>query len=148
MKLLLIPIVIAFAVLPGCGLFRNACDKAIPVLVAGNSYAGDAEQAIAQLERAIANMPADKLKDLLPAIEKARASLRAAQSTLAAASSACSAVDMDTAFGAFVAAWDAVKSIVSVVALFKPMGAAGSLGASASALPFPDPAIYLKIKGR
>lgn len=148
MKLLLVPVIALFTILPGCWL-SSACEKALPILTSGSNYAGDAEQAIVQLERAIANLPPEKLVELRAAIDKARDALRSAQKSLAEASTACSTMDIGTAFQAFVDAWDAIRTIVSVTALLQPHGAvAGPLGAAAKPSMPADPAIYLNIKRR
>lgn len=152
MKLLLAILALTLlTITPGCALFQTACSKAMPVLVAGQAYAQDAQQAIIALERVVENshLPPADIAKVRAAMDKADLALRVAEQTMASAAQICKAQDFGTIFGAFVSAWDLVRQIIVTVGLFKPH-AGGALAAAAPGMTagvLADPAIYLKMKG-
>lgn len=135
MKLCLIVLVASLSC--GCSAFEKACAAAMPVLSLGQSYGGDAAQAIEQAESYANNLPPAVQAKLGDALEAARKGLRVGQVALATASGACTALDPLDAFASFLTAWKAVREILASNGTL--VGAApGAVGG----LPFDDPAIY------
>ena len=128
---------VIIALLPGC--FREACNKAMPVLQLGNSYATDALAAIEQAEIYAAGLPlsADARQKIKDAFDAARKGLRAGQTAISAATTACSTPDPLDIFDDLIKAW---KDIRSILALASPTMAVSP--AKVGGFPFDDPGIY------
>lgn len=100
--------------LAGCSTFQAACDKAMPVLIQGQSYGTDALSAIGQAENYASQIPlsADVKSQLADAIDEARRGVNVGVIALAAGAQACSATDPATAFKDLIAAWTRIEGIL------------------------------------
>lgn len=121
---------------PGCSVFQSACSKALPTLVAAQSYSYEAQGALDAARKAIESSSlSDAAKaNAFSAIDKAQAGLQAASKTLAAASTTCSQPDIGQVFEAFVLAWDSVREFLALV---------GDGGVA----PVADPSVYVELRG-
>lgn len=143
---------VAVSVLPGCPMFQSVCAKALPVLVSGQAYSQDAQQAIIALERVVANshLPPADIANVRDALDKANVALRAAEQTMATAAQVCQQQDLGSIFGTFIQAWDIVRQVIVAVGLFKPHTASAvpqlSVAAPGAGQLLGDPAIYVKMR--
>jgi hypothetical protein len=139
--LLVLVAVLTLGLLPGCTLFQTACAKALPVLTLGQTYAGEAAQAVEQAEAFAASLPLspEAKAKVIAALEDARVALRTGQVALSAAVNACTQTDPLTLFASFVQAWAKLREVFSI---FGPIGAVPGPGVRVGGLPFADPMIY------
>lgn len=124
--------------LPACSLFRGACQAAMPAVTVAQSYAADAamslEQAVALV--ALSGLPQETKAQILSGIERARTSLKQAETLVRAAASACTQPDLVSIFRDFVQAWSVIAPLLAQ--------AENRLGGSAGAQPSMVPAIVLE----
>jgi hypothetical protein len=90
-------------------------------------YAQDAQVTLDQAEMAASLMPLtdEQKKQFSVYMQKARSELRMAQQILMAATDACVAPDVFTAFAGFVAQWTAIEALLG-----KSVDPSGKLGAA------------------
>jgi hypothetical protein len=140
-KILFATTLIGIQFLPACSLFQSACQAALPSLTQAQAYASEAAQALEQAAIVIdvAQLGPDKRAAALSTLDRARAALRAAQSTVAAASGACTRPDVLQVFHAFVLAWHDVRA---VLAALSPVAGTGA-GARPPTLAVSDPLVYV-----
>ena len=100
--------------LAGCAGLQSACEKAMPVLIQGQSYGTDALSAISQAEAYASQIPlsADVKSQIGDAIDEARRGVNVGVIALAAGAGACSATDPATAFKELIAAWTKIESLL------------------------------------
>lgn len=118
MKLSLGTLVLVAAVcVSGCSWIRGACATAMPVITAAQTYESDAQLTLRQIEQIAATLPIDdaaKAK-ILAALSDCEVALKGIDGALLAASSACSAPDINTLFAEFVTAWTELEPLIVMV---------------------------------
>lgn len=137
---------LSIVALPGCPVITSACQKALPVLSLGQTYAQDATNALDQVQALLAGLtqlPADKRKVVQDAIDKARLALRTASVVMTSAAEACSAPNVLEAFKEFNVIWSLIKGLIG-----SNVGA-GMIGvAPGSPTGIVDPVVYVRAGGK
>lgn len=108
-------IIAVVTMLPACSVFDSACTKTLPVLATAGVLLDDAQLRVDQAEAIVVKLRDPDARDkALTVIAELRAGLVAAGAALHAASTACTAPDVGTAFAAFVTAWPKILPFVSL----------------------------------
>jgi hypothetical protein len=109
-------IIAIVALFPACSVFESACTKALPVLTTAGVLIDDAQTRVDQAEAIVVKLRDPDARDkALTVIAELRAGLVAAEASLHAASTACTAPDINTAFAAFIAAWPKILPFVTLL---------------------------------
>jgi len=109
-------IVAIVAVFPGCSMFESACTKALPVLTTAAVYLDDAGDKVSQAEALIVRLPDSPTREKgLQVIALLRTTLDAARAEVEAATTSCRALDIQTAFQAFIATWPKLAPFIGLL---------------------------------